>query len=188
MQVGMLRQFLLGQTAFLPKFTQALAKDDSRVGSGHRAIMETLTTMSLHTISVMPRARREKMKTTGKVAVAGTVLLTIVVLTWGQSTPNDKTTTQGRYQLIAGPTLGFDATSGQTTTEQHMFMLDTSTGKAWEYVASGPFTTPSGKPGFTGQMFVRIFIDELEETVPDHMQKTVEYFDKHPATRISPKH
>jgi hypothetical protein len=69
-----------------------------------------------------------------------------------------------------------------------MFMLDTMTGKVWNYVPAGDFTTPTGKPAFSPEMLVRVFVDELEGTVPDLMQKTVEYYEKHPATRITPKH
>ena len=67
-------------------------------------------------------------------------------------------------------------------------MLDTATGKVWDYAPSGPFSTPTGKPGFTPEMLVRVFVDELEGTVSDQMQKTVDYFEKHPATPIPPKH
>jgi hypothetical protein len=67
-------------------------------------------------------------------------------------------------------------------------MLDTTNGKVWGYVPSAPLTTPTGKPGFTPDMLVRVFVDELEGTVPDELQKTVDYYEKHPATPITPKH
>jgi hypothetical protein len=63
-----------------------------------------------------------------------------------------------------------------------MFMLDTMTGKVWDYVPSGPLTTPTGKPGFTPEMLVHVFVEELEGSVPELMQKTVDYYEKHPAT------
>jgi len=108
----------------------------------------------------------------------------IVVLAWEQNTSNEKTQTPGRYQLIAATVqLG----SGAPAAEQHMFMLDTMTGKVWNYVPAGDFTTPTGKPAFSPEMLVRVFVDELEGTVPELMQKTVDYYEKHPATRITPK-
>jgi hypothetical protein len=65
-------------------------------------------------------------------------------------------------------------------------MLDTATGKVWSYIPSGPFTTQSGKPGFTPEMFGRVFIDELEGSIPDQLQKATEYFEKHPAIPFCP--
>jgi hypothetical protein len=126
-----------------------------------------------------------KMQTARKIAIAATVVLTVVVLAWGQSASNEKTLTSGRYQLIAATVqLG----SGAPAAEQHMFMLDTMTGKVWNYVPAGGFTTPTGKPALSPEMLVRVFVDELEGTVPDLMQKTVDYYEKHPATRITPRH
>jgi hypothetical protein len=37
-------------------------------------------------------------------------------------------------------------------------------------------------------MFGRIFIDELEGSIPDQIQKATEYFEKHPAIPVPPKH
>ena len=92
--------------------------------------------------------------------------------------------TEGK--LLAATAQGFSA-NGATTLEQRVFMLDTATGKVWSYIPSGPFTTQSGKPGFTPEMF-GIFIDELEGSIPDQIQKATEYFEKHPAIPVPPKH
>jgi len=119
------------------------------------------------------------------IAITATAVLTFVAIAWGQSTSNEKTLTQGRYQLFAATVqLG----AGAPAAEQHMFMLDTMTGKVWSFVPAGNFTTPTGKPGFTPQMLVRVFVEELEGTVSDLMQKTVDYYEKNPATPIKPKH
>jgi hypothetical protein len=127
------------------------------------------------------------MQTARKIAIAATAILIVVVLAWGQSTPNERTPTPGRYQLIAAPVPG-QVGSGAPATEQHMFMLDTMTGKVWSYVPASDFTTPSGKPAFSPEMLVHVFVDELEGTVPDLMQRTVDYFEKHPAVRTTPRH
>jgi len=51
-QVGQFGQFLLRQPPFEPKLADALSEDDSRVG-WHAAIIGSVTTMSLHTMSVI---------------------------------------------------------------------------------------------------------------------------------------
>jgi hypothetical protein len=57
MQVGKLGQLLLRQAELCPKLAHTLAESDSWVGSGHRAIIGTMTTMSLHTMSVIASAQ-----------------------------------------------------------------------------------------------------------------------------------
>jgi len=119
--------------------------------------------------------------------IAAIGALITVALTRAQSESNAKSepATTGRYQLVAATVVGFG--NSATTAEQRVFMLDTVTGKVWSYVPSGPFTTPAGKPAFTPEMLVRVFVDEIEGSVPDQMQKTVDYFEKHPAMPMPPK-
>jgi hypothetical protein len=56
-QVGQLSQLLLRQSAFQSEFADAPAENNPWVRSWHPAMMETLTTMSLHTISVISSAQ-----------------------------------------------------------------------------------------------------------------------------------
>ena len=53
MEICKFGEFLLGEAPFEPEFAHPLTKDDSRIGISHVAIIESLTTMSLHTISVI---------------------------------------------------------------------------------------------------------------------------------------
>ncbi len=53
MEIRKFGQFLLGETPFEPELAHPLTKDDSRIGISHAAIIKSLTTMSLHTISVI---------------------------------------------------------------------------------------------------------------------------------------
>lgn len=122
------------------------------------------------------------------IGIAMTALLVVVALAWGQSTPNENIATAGRYQLVAATVQGQVSMNAPVMPEQHMFMIDTATGKVWHYVPSGPFKTPRGNPGFTPDMLVRVLpVEGLEGSVQESMQKAVEYFDKNPATPITPK-
>ena len=69
-QIGQLRQLLLREAAFEPERADSLSEHHPRVWGSHPAIMGSLTTMSLHTISVIqistqrgqhiiPRRRRQ---------------------------------------------------------------------------------------------------------------------------------
>jgi len=55
-QIGQFCQLLLRQTAFEPKLAYSFPKDDARI-SWHVAIIGSLPTMSLHTMSVIESAR-----------------------------------------------------------------------------------------------------------------------------------
>ena len=72
MQVGQLCQFLLRQSALNSELAHAPAKENARI-SGHAVIIRTLTTMSLHTMSVIGfvqsrgREARQKRTTDGRV-------------------------------------------------------------------------------------------------------------------------
>lgn len=124
------------------------------------------------------------MRPTRIIAIAATAVLIIAALAWGQSTSNEKTLTQGRYQLFAATVqLG----AGAPAAEQDVFMLDTMTGKVWSYVPAGDFKTPTGKPAISPQIFGRIFVDELEGNIPDLVKKTVDYYQKNPAPPITPR-
>ena len=123
----------------------------------------------------------------GRIAVflvAAAMVLTLSA--HGQTSSSPAEATPGRYQLVAANAEDFDD-SGRRVTAQQLFMLDTATGKVWRHVASGPFKTPTGKPGFTPEMFVSVFVEQLDGSVPDQLQKTVDYFEKHPATPVSPR-
>jgi len=59
--------------------------------------------------------------------------------------------------------------------------------QVWRHVPSGLLKTPTGKPGFTPEMFVSVFVEQLDGSVRDQLQKTMDYFEKHPATPIQPR-
>jgi len=125
------------------------------------------------------------------IAIATTLLglLIVVALTRGQSASNANTSMPGRYKLVAATVQGQDSLNAPVTAEPHMFMVNTITGEVWHYVPSGPFRTPKGNPGFTPDMFRRVLpVEGLEGSIPESMQKAIEYFDKNPATPINPKH
>jgi hypothetical protein len=126
------------------------------------------------------------MQTIPKAFLVAIMLLAVVGLALGQNTSAEKTVTPGRYQLISATVQGFGPNAAPTV-EQRVFMIDTTTGKAWSYVPSGPFTTPTGKPGFTPDMLTRVFVEELEGSVSERMQQVVDYFEKHPATAVKPR-
>ena len=122
------------------------------------------------------------------VAIGVTAILTIVALARGQNTSTENPAIPGRYQLFAATTLGQDSLNAPVKSEPDMFMIDTATGKVWHYVPSGPFKTPRGNPGFTPDLFRRVLpVEGLEGDFSQSMQQTIEYFDKNPATPITPK-
>jgi len=111
----------------------------------------------------------------------------LIIGTWcaAQTPSNRSESAPSRYQLFAASAEDFSESGARITTQQ-LFMVDTATGKVWRHVPSGPVKTQSGKPGFTPEAFVSVFVDQLEGNLADQMQKTVEYFEKHPATPIPP--
>ena len=126
------------------------------------------------------------MRISRRTAIAIGAVLFLAAFASGQGGDAEKSATPNRYQLLAATVQGFQP-NGTTDVEQRVFMVDTETGKVWSYVPSGPFSTPSGNPGFTPEMFVRVFVDGLEGSVPEQMQRAVEYYDKHPATPVPPR-
>jgi hypothetical protein len=53
MQIGQLRKFFLREALLQAKLTDVNSECNSWVPTGHVAIIEALTTMSLHTMSVI---------------------------------------------------------------------------------------------------------------------------------------
>lgn len=112
--------------------------------------------------------------------------LVVALFARGQAPSNPAIVASGRYQLVAATAEDY-GDSGSRIASQQLYMLDTATGKVWRHVPSGPFKTTTGKPAFTPEMFVSVFIDQLDGSVPEQMQRTVDYFEKHPAIPVSPR-
>jgi hypothetical protein len=53
METGELRQFLLGKAPFEAQYANSVPKQSASIIGSHPVIIESLTTMSLHTISVI---------------------------------------------------------------------------------------------------------------------------------------
>lgn len=61
MQVGQFCQLLLRQSTFEPESADSLAEQGTGILGSHLGIMRSLTTMGLHTISVVPDRPRPSM-------------------------------------------------------------------------------------------------------------------------------